>query len=152
MARNIIGGIALYLQGESHGTVGTDIFRGGLRPYAQVSGSDIIPRNAIFVSAPTPGLAPIPIAGTNWQKLRQVSIQVMLRRSSSSDATARSVFESLAAGISGYVMTEVVGSGPAYLGVDQNGDHLWSMNMIITYDETLTGGVGSAVVGLDEVA
>ena len=138
MARDIVSGISTKLQTAGHGTVGTSIFHGPLRPYMQVSGTDIIPRNAIFVSMPTEGLPPYPMAGTSYQKLRRPSVQVMVRRTNAGTTTARAILETLADDLSGYIAVEVAGSGPAYLGPDAEENHLWSINITVIYDERAT--------------
>lgn len=128
----------------SVGTVGTNIFRGPARPFTKSGASTLIPRNCIFVVANTAGDAPVPLAGSAYQKIRTVSAQVIVRNTSAASDSAQTVYNALAdlevSDIStlGYVAFEMPQSNPLYLpGLDNNVDSYWTINIDAIYDQRL---------------
>jgi len=141
----------------SLGTVGTDIFRGPVRPFTKSGATTLIPRNCIFVIENTGGDAPIPVAGAGYQEIRTVSLQIIVRNTSSASTKAQEVYNVLAdmttADITqpGYIVFEMAQSNPLFLpGLDNNVDAYWSINMDAMYDQIDVAFVavyGTAVYG-----
>lgn len=144
------------------GTVGTDIFRGPVRPFTKSGATTLIPRNCVFVTANTGGDVPYPMAGTAYQKVRTVSAQIVIRNTNSYDATAVNIYNALTAmstsdmNQDGYVAFEVQNSSPIYIpGIDGNLDNYWTINIDAIYDQRNvieislygTGVYGTAVYG-----
>jgi len=144
------------------GTVGTDIFRGPVRPFTKTGATTLIPRNCVFVIANTGGEAPLPMAGTAYQQVRTVSVQVIIRNTSSHDATAVNIYNALTAMATsdldqpGYIGFQVQNSSPIYIpGIDGNLDNYWTINVDAIYDQRNvtkisrygTGVYGTAVYG-----
>lgn len=123
-------------------TVGTNLFRGPIRPHTRTSsGTELIPRNSVFISTPTEGPAPFPIAGSGWGQLRTATIQVIVRNTDTGSNLPQQIFDILVDVTlgTGYLGLEMIGSGPAYLpGINENEDNLWSMNCNVIYDQRLT--------------
>ena len=141
----------------SLGEVGTDIFRGPVRPFSKSGATTLIPRDCIFVIENTGGDAPIPAAGSAYQEIRSVALQIIVRNTSSSSTKAQEVYNVLAdlttADITqpGYIVFEMSQSNPLFLpGLDNNVDSYWSINMEAIYDQTevaFSAIYGTAVYG-----
>ena len=141
--RKVINDVALQLETDVSGlTVGTNLFRGPVRPYTRTSaGTELIPRNAAFVSAPTEGPEPYPIAGSGWGKLRIASVQVIIRNTDTGSTMPQRIYDAFVSMVlpTGYLGIAMIGSGPAYLpGIDSNEDNMWSINTHVTYDQRET--------------
>ena len=122
--------------------VGTNLFRGPTRPHTRTSaGTELIPRDAVFINMPTAGPEPYPLAGSGWGQLRTAAVQVVVRDTDVGSDVPQAVFDALVDMTlgTGYLGLEMVGSGPAYLpGIDPNQDSTWSINVNVLYDQRLT--------------
>jgi len=135
--RYVANDIADVLETEGIGTVGTNIFRGPLRPFTQLSSTDVIPRNALFVSLPIPGPDPVPMAGSAYEMIRIASVQIIVRNTDTSSNKAQQTYDVLASLTpDNYIALEMIGSGPAYIpGIDANRGNLWTINLHAIYDQ-----------------
>lgn len=119
------------------GIVGTDIFRGPVRP-AKVG---FVPHAAIFVLA-TGGPAPSPyfsVAGVS-ASFYKVSVQVRVRSNvekfGDAQTKALQVRDKLhLANIAGYVACKVLQSEPIYLGQDDLEHHEFSVNATLWFKQ-----------------
>lgn len=111
------------------GTVGTDIFRGAVRP----ADPPRVPHAAIFCLA-TGGPAPAPyLAGSSRESFYRVNVQVRVRGNvggfGAGQAVALQVRDKLhLASLTGYVRCSVEGAHPIYLGRDDTDHDEWSVN------------------------
>ena len=127
--------VAAKIAADGHGTVGTTIFRG---PVRAESASPSIPRNAIFVSAPTGGAAPVGVGG-NPHRYRSPAVQIRVRHQvhDTGRDLARAIYDDLAAGtLTNYIHLAMNESGPMFIGQNENGAYEWSMNVTTIYDVT----------------
>jgi len=111
-------------------TYGTNLFPGPMRP----SGEGSIPHECVFVIS-TGGLAPQQFVGMSTS-IKYHGAQVMIRGDRKDFqgglALARSCYDAAhKAPLSGYIDCLVVESDPSYLGEDDDGHPLWSINLIL---------------------
>ena len=126
-ARLVAAGIGL--------TLGTNLFRGKERPPAAPG----IPHKAVFCLA-SGGAGPQAYADGTALQLRYPSVQVFVRSDPNDFAAgqtlARAVRDALHhATVAGYVNVEVVESEPNYLSEDEQGHHLWTVNVDLLLEE-----------------
>jgi hypothetical protein len=114
-------------------TSGTNLFEGPVRPPRAT-----VPATAVFVLA-TGGPPPEPYLGQgiDW---RVSNVQATVRGEvgagfAAGQTLARSVLDAIQrGGLSGYVRVLVVESEPTYLGQDENGHYLWTVNARLGWD------------------
>lgn len=120
--------IATRLQAAGVGTVGTDIFRGGMR-----TPSANIPQASIFV-LPTGGVGPEPLVNAGATDYTRPTVQVLIRGNVGSyittQTTAQSVLDALhKSTISGYFQVLARTPQPLYLGLDDTEHPMFSVNV-----------------------
>jgi hypothetical protein len=126
---DIVANVATKIQTDGHGTLGTDLFKGPVR--AERTASPAVPRTATFVSGSTGGPPPAGIGG-DVNRYRSAVAIVRVRHASlaTGRTLAQSIYNSLAVGtLSGYINLNMDGSGPRFLGQDENGAYEWAMNL-----------------------
>jgi len=124
--------IATRLQTAGVGTVGTDVFRGGMRPP-----STVIPHAAIFVR-PTGGIGPQPFLDAGSSDFLRSVVQIMVRGDVGSYVTtynkAQSCLDAVQkCTISGYFQILARNPQPLYLGLDDTEHPLFSINVECYY-------------------
>ena len=120
--------IATRLQAAGVGTVGTTIFRGGLR-----TASASIPHAAIFV-LPTGGGGPIPLVDAGATDYTTPTVQIMIRGNVGSyittQTTAQAALDAVhKSTISGYFQVLARTPQPLYLGLDDTEHPMFSVNV-----------------------
>jgi len=118
-----------------YATVGTDLFRGVVRPRDTVTG---MPVNAVFCRATNSG-AP---SGTlsDQDILRSATVQVWVRYATydAGDAQAQNIYDYLGANTpDGYLNLALTTSNPFFIGQDRSGFYEWTMNAELLYDATV---------------
>ena len=126
-----------------YATVGTNLFRGAVRPRDTVTG---MPVNAIFCRA-TGSAAP---NGTfsDQDVLRSATIQVWVRYATydAGDQQAQEIFDYLGANTpDNYLNLGLLSSNPFFIGQDRSGFYEWSINVELLYDATTIPVVGGAL-------
>lgn len=122
-----------------YGTVGTDLFRGVVRPRDTVTG---MPVNAVFCRATSSG-AP---SGTfsDQDILRSATVQVWVRYATydAGDLRTQKIYDYLAENTpEGYLNLAMNTSNPFFIGQDRSGFYEWSINAELLYDAVAdTGG------------
>jgi hypothetical protein len=123
---------------------GDNLFVGPMRPTASASQGGGMPRNAVFCLQ-LEGRRPQTFmncssAGYQWHALRYPNVQISIRRDQYKfedgrnlgfaivDALNRNTFSA------SYVDSQINDGSPNYLGQDEDGDHLWSINVNLTYE------------------
>ena len=124
--------IATKLQTAGVGTVGTNIFRGGMRPP-----SGVIPHAAVFV-LPTGGVGPAPLLDAGASDFFRSVVQVMVRGEVGSYITTYNTAQSCLAAlqkstIAGYFQILARNPQPLYLGLDATEHPLFSINIECYY-------------------
>jgi hypothetical protein len=122
------GDIATKLQTAGVGTVGTNIFRGGLRVP-----SSLIPHAALFV-LPQGGGGPEPLVDGGARDYTRPTVQVLIRGNVgtflTTQTTAESVLNALhKSTISGYFQVLARTPQPLYLGLDDTEHPMFSVNV-----------------------
>ena len=124
--------IASALQTAGVGTVGTNIFRGGIRP---VSG--LIPHAAIFV-LPTGGSGPDPLINAGATDYSRPTVQMIIRGNVGAYITTLTTAKSCItavhkATIAGYFQVLARNPDPLYLGLDDTEHPMFSVNVELFY-------------------
>jgi hypothetical protein len=121
--------IANRLQAAGVGTVGTNIFTGGLRPK-----SSVVPAASIFV-LPTGGTGPSPLLdGSGGQNYSEPTVQILVRGDVGTYITTRTKAQTALDGVhtstvSGYFQVLARTPQPLYLGQDDTEHPLFSVNV-----------------------
>ena len=121
--------IANRLQAAGVGTVGTNIFTGGLR-----APSSVIPAAALFV-LPTGGTGPSPLLeGSTGRDYSIPSIQILVRGNVGTYITTRTTAQSALdevhkSTVSGYFQVLARTPQPLYLGQDETEHPMFSVNV-----------------------
>lgn len=126
--------VADLLETGGHGTIGTDLFTGPVRPSKRGG----VPASAIFV-IPTSGQAPS-LHNAGKGELRYPSIQIRIRslpeEYDPGYTVAKAVYETVHdAFLAGYVSCLAEQSEPLYIGADEQGCHEWSVNLTLIVKE-----------------
>ena len=122
------GDVAAQLQTAGVGTVGTNIFRGGMRPP-----SGAIPHACIFV-LPSGGSGPFPfLEGPTGNDYFRPRVQVLIRGNVgayiATQTTAQSVFDAIhKSSITGFFQCLASNPEPLYLGLDDSEHPMFSVN------------------------
>ena len=120
--------VATLLDGAGLGTVGTDIFIGGMRPP-----SSTIPKAALFV-LPTGGIGPLPLLDGGAADYSRPTVQILIR----GDVGAYIVTQTKArdclaavqkATMAGYFQVLARNADPLYLGLDDTEHPIFSVNV-----------------------
>lgn len=124
--------IASRLQAAGVGTVGTNIFRGQVRPP-----SSTIPHAALFV-APTGGAAPQPFLDAGATDYRTPTVQILIRGDVGTYITTHGKAVSALDAVhkqtvSGYFQVLARTPEPLYLGLDDTEHPLFSVNVELFY-------------------
>ena len=124
--------IASRLQTAGVGTVGTNIFRGGMRPV-----SNLIPHAAIFV-LPTGGGGPTPFLDAGATDFSRPTVQILIRGNVGAYIatlnTAKSCITAVhKSTISGYFQVLARNPDPLYLGLDDTEHPMFSVNVELFY-------------------
>ena len=120
--------IATTLQTAGVGTVGTNIFRGGMRPV-----SNVIPHACIFV-LPSGGEGPLPLIDAGSEDYTAPTVQILIRGNvgtfiatqTTAVACITAVHKST---ISGYFQVLARNPEPLYLGLDDTEHPMFSVNV-----------------------
>lgn len=124
--------IVTRLQSAGVGTVGTNMFRGGMRPP-----SGVIPNAAVFVR-PTGGVGPLPLLDGGASDYLRSTVQIMVRGDVGSYITtynkAQSCLDAVQkCTIGGYFQILARNPQPLYLGLDETEHPLFSVNVELYY-------------------
>lgn len=118
-------------------TLGTNLFRGKMRAYEAES----FPRECVACEA-AGGPAPQDYCNgnTHTPQMRDPVVQVMVRGDardySGGETLARAVWDSLHDNPpSGYIHMRCMNATPLYVGEDEDGSHLWSINVALRIEE-----------------
>ena len=121
--------VATRLQAAGVGTVGTDIFRGGMRPP-----SSLIPHRAIFVT-PSGGTGPSPLLETaSGEDYFRPRVQIFIRGNVGAYILTQTLAESCITAlhkstISGFFQVLATNPEPLYLGLDDTEHPMFSVNI-----------------------
>jgi hypothetical protein len=120
--------IATQLQTAGVGTVGTNIFRGGLRVP-----SATIPHACVFV-LPQGGIGPEPLVDGGARDYTRPNVQVLIRGNVGAYITTQTTAESVITAlhkstISGYFQVLARTPQPLYLGLDDTEHPMFSVNV-----------------------
>ena len=120
--------IATRLQAAGVGTVGTNIFRGGIR-----APSSVIPHAAIFV-IPTGGGGPDPLIDGGTQDFSRPAVQMLVRGNVGTYITTLTTATSALAAVhksavAGYFQVLARTPEPLYLGLDDTEHPMFSVNV-----------------------
>lgn len=129
--------VAAALATAGYGTVGTDLFRGPVRPPDADTG---MPTRAIFVvDGATGGPEPVGVFG-DPALFRRATVQVTVRHEvyDTGDAQAEQIYDTLAAGTlaGGYLALMMLNSQPLFLGQDRSSWYTWTINVEAHYEQT----------------
>ena len=125
-------------------TTGDNLFIGPMRPYANSSQGGGMPRDAVFClqidgRRPQTYLNAAP-DGYQWHALRYPNVQISIRTDQYKfeygrnlgfaivDALNRNTFSAE------YIDSQINDGSPNYLGQDEDGNHMWTINVELTYD------------------
>ena len=125
-------------------TTGQNLFIGSMRPYARSSEGGGMPRDAVFCSQ-TSGKRPetfMNAAPNAYQlhDLRHPNVQVSIRRDPYKYEDGRNLSFAIVNALnrnnpdSSYVDSQINDGSPHYLGQNKDDDHLWSINVELTYE------------------
>lgn len=125
-------------------TTGENLFVGPMRPYANTSQGGGMPRNAVFCLQ-LEGRRPQTFmncssSGYQWHALRYPNVQISIRMDSYKFAYGRNLGFIIVSALQRntfndlYVDSQINDGSPNYLGQDDDGDHLWSINVNLTYE------------------
>tara|TARA_R110000824_G_scaffold64701_1_gene169035 strand:+ start:135 stop:866 length:732 start_codon:yes stop_codon:yes gene_type:complete len=125
-------------------TTGENLFVGPMRPYARSSDGGGMARNAVFCLQIF-GKAPLTFKNSapdayQLHDLRYPNVQVSIRRDQYKFEDGRDISFAIVNALnrnnpdSSYVDSQVNDGSPHYLGQDKDGDHLWSINVELTYE------------------
>jgi len=125
-------------------TTGDNLFVGPMRPYANTAQGGGMPRNAIFCIQ-LEGRRPQTFmncssAGYQWHALRYPNVQISIRMDPYKFAYGRNLGFLIVGALQRntfndlYVDSQINDGSPNYLGQDEDGDHLWSINVELTYE------------------
>lgn len=126
--------IAARLQTAGVGTVGTNIFRGGMRPV-----SAQIPHASIFV-LPTGGVGPTPFLDAGSTDFYRPTVQILIRGNVGSYITTFNTAKSCITAvhkstIAGYFQVLARTPDPLYLGLDDTEHPMFSVNVELFYTD-----------------
>jgi len=137
-------------------TVGTNLFAGPMRPYSKASEGGM-PHQAIFCLE-TGGKPPTTYKnaqgdGYQLHMLEYPTVQIAVRSDPFGFLAARNLCAAIMDTVNRvnpdalYIDSQVNDGSPNYLGTDDDGHHMWSINVDLTYDflqESVYFGIGPA--------
>ncbi len=125
-------------------TTGDNLFVGPMRPYARQNDGGGMSRNAVFCLQIS-GKPPLTFKNSapdayQLHDLRYPNVQVSIRRDQYKFEDGRDIGFAIVNALnrnnpdSSFVVSQVNDGSPYYLGQDDDGDHLWSINVGLTYE------------------
>lgn len=123
--------VIAFLNGKLSLVTGTNLFEGGIRP-----ATNGIPRNAVFITE-TGGNPPIRVM-SQINEIHRVFVFIRVRWSDYASGVAKTEAirqELQAASIAGYLDFSALQSRATYVGLIEQGDHIWMLGYTITFEQ-----------------